>query len=42
MVPNGSLRCCDHETVEFKVLKNAQGIPKTLGCERMDTDLART
>lgn len=42
MVINGSLGCCDHETVEFNVLRKAKGRPNTLGCRRMDTGLLMT
>ena len=42
VVVNGSLGCCDHETVEFNVWRKAEGRPKALGCKRMDTGLLRT
>lgn len=34
VVVNGSPGCCDHQTVEFNILK-------TLGCKRMDIALLR-
>lgn len=42
VVVNGVLGCCDHETVEFNVLRKAKGRPKLLGCKRGDTGLLRT